>query len=144
MHKSSDMKKRVLILCAGNSCRSQTAEGWWRQLGGDTWEVFSAGSQPVGNVHPLAIEVMRDGGIDISEQWSKHVDEFIGQPFDLVVTVCDGARETCPTLAGAEKTEHWPFEDPGGTDATGDNQLALFRRVRDEITESIRAYLAEL
>ena len=141
MPKPSDMKKRVLILCTGNSCRSQMAEGLWRKLDADSWEVFSAGSQPTGNVHALAIEVMREGGIDISRQSSKHVEQFIEQPFDLVVTVCDGARETCPTFPGAKQTEHWPFDDPAGTDAAGNDQLGVFRRVRDEIEETIRNYL---
>ena len=139
MDEPSNIKKRVLILCTGNSCRSQMAEGCWRKLGGDKWDVFSAGSKPVGFVHPLAVEAMREVDVDLSAHTSKHVDEFVGQPFDLVVTVCDSAREACPTLPGAKRIKHWPFEDPA---AAGDDRLAHFRRVRDEIAEAIRTYLA--
>jgi arsenate reductase len=93
-----EVPKRVLILCTGNSCRSQIAEGLWRALAGDRWEVASAGARPAGTVHPLAVEAMQEIGIDISSHRSKHVDEFAGQNFDLLVTVCDSARESCPTL----------------------------------------------
>jgi len=136
--------KRVLILCTGNSCRSQMAGGIWNTIGDDKWIAFSAGSSPSGFVHPLAVEVMREIDIDISAGRSKHIDEFIGQPFDLVITVCDNAKEACPAFPGANRTEHWPFDDPAGTNATGDDQLAVFRRVRDQITEAIRTYLAGL
>jgi len=135
---NNSMKKRVLILCTGNSCRSQMAEGWWRKLGGDDWDAFSAGSKPVGFVHPLAVEAMREVDVDLSAYTSKHVDEFVARPFDLVVTVCDSAREACPTLPGATQVKHWPFEDPA---AAGDDRLAQFRRVRDEIAIAIRTYL---
>ena len=92
------MGGRVLILCTGNSCRSQMAEGLWRQLGGKAWEVYSAGSNPAGYVHPRAIEVMREIGLDISGQESKSLDRFRDEPFDLVITVCDRARESCPVF----------------------------------------------
>jgi len=136
------MKKRVLILCTGNSCRSQMAEGLWNALGDGKWLAFSAGSSPSGFVHPLAIKVMREIGIDISANRSKHIDEFANESFDLVVTVCDNAKEACPAFPGAKRTEHWPFDDPADTNETGDHQLAVFRRVRDEITAAIRTYLA--
>ncbi len=136
------MKRRVLILCTGNSCRSQMAEGLWNALADGKWIAFSGGSSPSGFVHPLAIEVMREIGIDISANRSKHVDEFANESFDLVVTVCDNAKEACPAFPGAKHTEHWPFDDPAETDAMGDNHLAVFRRVRDEITSAIRTHLA--
>ncbi len=134
-------KKRVLILCTGNCCRSQMAEGWWRHLGGDAWDVFSAGSHPVGYVHPMAIEVMRDAGVDISSQMSKHVDEFVHQPLDLVITVCDHARDACPTLPGAKHNEHWPFGDPIKAVGTHVDALAEFRRVSRQIREAVATFL---
>jgi arsenate reductase len=130
--------KRVLILCTGNSCRSQMAEALWQSVG-TSWEAHSAGSRPAGYVHPLAVEAMGELGIDIASFRSKHVDEFNGQPFDLVVTVCDNAREACPIFPAAT-TLHWPFDDPA--DATGDDRIKVFRRVRDEIRDRIQRYLA--
>jgi arsenate reductase len=127
------MKKRVLFLCTHNSSRSQMAEGLLREDAGDRFEAFSAGTE-VTRVHPLAIEAMREIGIDVASQRSKHVDELAGQPFDLVVTVCDSARESCPVFPAATKRQHWSFPDPSrGT-------IDDFRRVRD----SIRARLREL
>jgi len=136
------MKKRVLILCTGNSCRSQMGEGIWNALGDGKWVAYSAGSSPSGFVHPLAIEVMREVGIDISANRSKYIDKFANESFDLVVTVCDNAKEACPAFPGAKRTEHWPFDDPAGADAAGNDQLAAFRRIRDEITAVTRPYLA--
>lgn len=101
------MKKRVLILCRGNSCRSQMAEGLWNALGDGKWLAFSAGSSPSGFVHPLAIEVMREVGIDISANRSKHIGEFARESFDLVVTVRENGKEACPST---KQTEHWPFD----------------------------------
>jgi len=135
------MKKRVLILCTGNSCRSQMAEGWWRSLAGDEWEVFSAGSRPSGTVHPLAIEAMAEAGVDIAAHRSKHVDELATRDFDLVITVCDSARESCPVLPGAKARAHWPFFDPAEATGTQEAKLAVFRRVRDEIAARIRDFL---
>ena len=135
------MKKRVLILCTGNSCRSQMAEGWWRELGGEEWEVYSAGSQPAGFVHPIAVTVMRESGVDISAQESKQVDQFIDEPFDLVVTVCDNARESCPTLTGAKIVEHWPFCDPASATGSEEEEMGRFRRVRDQIRDRIGSFL---
>jgi len=136
------MSKRVLILCTGNSCRSQMAEGLWRKLGVGEWESDSAGSNPAGYVHPLAIEAMREVGIDLSAARSKHVDEFAGQAFDLVITVCDNAREACPIFPGAKQTLHWPFDDPAQESGDNEHKLVVFRRVRDEISHRIAAFLA--
>ncbi len=135
------MKKRVLILCTGNCCRSQMAEGWWRHLGGDAWDVFSAGSHPAGYVHPMAIETMREAGVDISTHTSQHVGDFAGQPFDLVITVCDHAKEACPTLPGAKQVEHWPFNDPIEAVGTEEDARAEFRRVREQIREAVVTFL---
>jgi arsenate reductase len=136
------MKKRVLILCTGNSARSQMAEGILRHDGGDAFEVASAGVKP-GIVRPEAIQAMREIGIDISGHWSKSVDEFIGQEFDTVITVCDSAKETCPVFPGMTERVHRNFEDPPppgvGTDK---ERLSIFRRVRDEIREWMKDFIA--
>jgi arsenate reductase (thioredoxin) len=133
-------KRRVLIVCTGNSCRSQMAEGWWRHLAGEGWEVHSAGLIPSG-VHPFAAHVMEEAGVDISRQSSKHVDRYLADDWDLVVTVCDYAREVCPVIPGARRTEHWPIEDPVGFEGPEEERLADFRRARDEIKERIAEFL---
>ena len=130
--------KRVLILCTGNSCRSQMAEGLWNVLGAGDWEAVSAGSRPSGYVHPLAIEAMRQRELDISRGRSKSADEFTGQDFDLVVTVCDNARETCPVFPGGGKRLHRSFEDPAAVEGGEEERRAAFRRVRDQIREYFR------
>src|SRR5881394_1037650 len=124
-------KKRVLILCTGNSARSQMAEGLLRHLAGDRFEVESGGVEP-SRVRPQAVAAMREVGIDISRHRSKSVDEFAGQDFDYVITVCDNANERCPVFPGKTERIHWSFEDPAA--AAGDEafQLSVFRRVRDE------------
>ncbi len=104
-------KLKVLFLCSGNSCRSQMAEGWARQLRSDRVEAYSAGVEPAG-VHPLALQVMSESGVDISRQRSKHVDELSGTDFDLVVTLCDSAREHCPIPRSATRVRHVGFDDP--------------------------------
>ena len=134
--------KRVLILCTGNSCRSQMAEGLWRMLGKGAWESYSAGSKPAGYVHPLAMEVMQEIDADLSQTRSKHVDEFAGQSFDLVVTVCDSAKEACPVFPGAKQMLHWPFDDPARATGTADEIRSVFRRVRQEIADKIHAHLS--
>ena len=131
-------KKRVLILCTGNSARSQMAEGLLRHDAGERFEVESAGTK-ASFVRPEAIAVMRELGIDISAHRSKNVEEFEGQKFDYVMTVCDNARETCPVFFGAAQKLHRDFEDPAGITGTGEQRLAIFRRVRDEL----RGYLRE-
>jgi arsenate reductase len=130
-------KKRVLILCTGNSARSQMAEGLLRHDAGDRFEVFSAGTRP-SRVRPEAITVMQELGIDISGNRSKHVDEFADQKFDYVLTVCDNANESCPVFPGHAVRIHRGFEDPAALEGPEQERLALFRRVRDEI----RTYLA--
>ena len=132
-------RKRVLILCTGNSARSQMAEGLLRHLAGDRFDVASAGVAPTA-VRPEAIAVMRELGIDISHHRSKSVDEFLGQDFDYVITVCDNANEQCPIFPSNTKRIHWSFEDPAA--AAGDEQarLAVFRRVRDEIFDRLRLF----
>jgi len=134
------MPKRVLILCTGNSIRSQMAEALWRELGEGEWETFSAGSHPSGYVHPRAVLAMGEIGIDISDQESKSAEEFVDDAFDLVVTVCDNAREHCPVFPGATRMEHWPFPDPTAMPSGADG-MDGFRRVRDAIQERIETFL---
>ena len=133
--------KRVLILCTGNSCRSQMAEGLWAQLGAGEWESRSAGSKPSGYVHPLAVQAMGELGIDISRNRSKSVQEFEGETFDLVVTVCGNAKDSCPVFLTGRTTLHWPFDDPADATGTDAEKMTTFRRVRDEIADTIRGYL---
>src|SRR5215467_13386118 len=137
---------RVLFLCTHNSSRSQMAEGLLRARGGDRYAVFSAGTHPRG-VHPLAIQVMREVGIDISEgagHRAKSLDEFVGQPpIDLVVTVCDDAAEECPFFPGARRQEHWGFPDPSAVSGSEEEQLAAFRSVRDAIARRIEAFVRQ-
>lgn len=132
-------KKRILILCTGNSARSQMAEGLLRHDAGDRFEVFSAGVKP-GHVRPEAITVMREIGIDLSGHRSKHVDEFAGQRFDYVLTVCDNARESCPIVPGPSETIHHSFVDPAECDGTAEARLAVFREVRDQIRVYLRNF----
>ena len=129
-------KKRVLILCTGNSARSQMAEGLLRHDAGERFDVESAGTKP-GIVRPEAIAAMKELGIDISGHRSKHVDAFEGQHFDYVITVCDNAREACPVFIGAVKRLHHSFDDPAALNGSDEDRLALYRRVRSEL----RTYL---
>jgi arsenate reductase len=131
-------KKRVLILCTGNSARSQMAEGLLRHDAGDRFDVESAGTK-ASSVRTEAISVMSELGIDISGQRSKNVTEFESQRFDYVITVCDNARETCPVFFGAAETLHHSFEDPAALQGSEEERLAAFRRVRDEL----RIYLGD-
>ena len=138
------MKARVLILCTGNSARSQMAEGLLRHLGnaeGDRFEVESAGTRP-SRVRPEAIAVLRELGIDISSHRSKSVDEFAGQRFDYVLTVCDNARESCPIYPGHANRLHHSFDDPAAVKGDEEERLAAFRRVRDEIRDYLRGFPA--
>jgi arsenate reductase len=135
-------RKRVLILCTGNSARSQMAEGLLRHDGGPELEVESAGTHP-SKVRPEAIEAMRELGVDISGHRSKSVDEFAEQEFDYVITVCDNARESCPVFPGTTERIHWSFEDPAAVDGDWETRLASFRRIRDEIRERFRGFVAE-
>jgi arsenate reductase len=135
--KEMSDKKRVLILCTGNSARSQMAEGLLRHDGGGKFEVESAGVEP-SHVRPQAVEAMREVGIDISGHRSKSVEEFAGQEFDYVITVCDNAKEQCPVFPGKTKRIHWSFDDPAAAEGDEAERLAVFRRVRDEIRERLR------
>lgn len=134
------MKARVLFLCTGNSARSQMAEGWLRHLAGDRFEVFSAGTHPVG-LNPGSVDAMAEVGIDISSHRSKQVSEFLTQPFDHVITVCDRARESCPRWPGTTHLLHWSFDDPAAATDSDATRLQLFRRVRDEILGQIKGFL---
>jgi len=127
-------KKRVLILCTGNSARSQMAEGLLRHDAGDRFEVESAGMKP-SQVRPEAIAVMKELGIDISGHRSKSVDEFAGQSFDYVLTVCDSAKESCPIYPGHASRLHRNFEDPAAAGGSENERLAVFRRVRDQLRD---------
>lgn len=131
--------QRVLILCTGNSARSQMAEGLLRHDAGERFDVFSAGTRP-SHVRPEAIAVMRELGIDISGQRSKSVDEFADQQFDYVLTVCDNAKESCPVFPGNGVMIHQAFEDPAALQGSEGERLALFRRVRDEIRRYLRSF----
>jgi len=133
-------KQRILIVCTGNSARSQMAEGLLRHEGGDRFEVFSAGTKPTA-VRPEAIAAMGEIGLDISGQHSKGVEEFIGQPLDLVITVCNSAKETCPVFPGDVKRLHWPFDDPAAVEGPEEVRKAAFRRVRDQIHGRIMVFL---
>lgn len=135
-------KKRVLILCTGNSARSQMAEGLLRRDAGDRFEVFSAGVNP-STVRPEAISVMGELGIDLIGHRSKNVDEFAGQNFDYVLTVCDNARELCPIFPGATKKVHHSFVDPAAFKGSEEVRLEVFRKVRDQIREYLRTFPAE-
>lgn len=133
-------KKRVLILCTGNSARSQMAEGFLRHDAGARFEVASAGVAP-SHVRREAIAVMNELGIDISTHRSKSVDEFAGQEFDYVITVCDNANEQCPVFPGKTKRIQWSFEDPAATQGDEPQRLSVFRKVRDEIREQLREFV---
>ena len=136
------MKPLILILCTGNSCRSHLAEGLLRRALGDGWEVASAGSKPAGYVHPLAIRAMAEEGIDISKHHSKHLEEFLTQNVETVITVCGNADQACPMFPGQMNRHHWGFDDPAHATGTEDEQMAVFRRVRDEIRRVFEAYAA--
>lgn len=131
--------KRVLILCTGNSARSQMAEGWLRAMAGERFEVQSAGTHP-SVVNPLAVAAMRERGVDIRRHRSKSVTEFAGQRFDYVITVCDNARESCPVFPGA-RSIHWSFHDPAAAGGSDQEKLSVFRRVRDEIENQLRDFV---
>ena len=133
-------KPVVLILCTGNSCRSHLAEGFLRSAAGDLLNVQSAGSKPAGYVHPLAIQVMQEVGIDISSHRSKPLTDFLEQNIDTVITVCGNADQACPIFPGQMRRYHWPFEDPAHATGTEVEMLEVFRRVRDEIRRVFEAY----
>jgi arsenate reductase len=133
-------KPTVLILCTGNSCRSHLAEGLLRAASGDILNVQSAGSKPAGFVHPLSIKVMQEIGIDISKHHSKHMDEFLSQKVETVITVCGNADQACPMFPGQVNRHHWPFVDPAHAKGTEEEVLNAFRQVRDQIKMVFEAY----
>ena len=130
-------RKRVLILCTGNSCRSQMAEGWVNQELGDRWIARSAGTRPAGQVHPLAVSAMAEVGIDISGAVPELVDRYLDQKWDLVLTVCDSARQTCPVFPRPVEQIHVSFQDPAAAAGTRDELMGVFRSVRDEIRDRL-------
>jgi arsenate reductase len=132
----------ILILCTGNSCRSHLAEGILQRALGDGHTVQSAGSKPAGYVHPMAVEVMREIGIDISGHRSKHLEEFLDRQVETVITVCGRADQVCPVFPGQMNRHHWGFDDPAHATGTDEEKLAVFRRVRDEIRKVFEAYAA--
>jgi arsenate reductase len=136
------MKPTILILCTGNSCRSHIAEGFLRNYLGSAWEVASAGHLPAGYVHPLAIEVMQEVGIDLTGHHSKHLNEFLKRNVETVITVCDNADQVCPTFCCQLSRHHWPFEDPAHATGTEDEKRTVFRKIRDEIRRVFEAYAA--
>lgn len=136
------MSPTILILCTGNSCRSHMAEGILRAAAGDLLDVQSAGSKPAGYVHPLAIKALAEIGIDISAHHSKHMDEFLSQDVETVITVCGNADQACPMFPGQLNRHHWGFDDPAHATGSEDEQMAVFRRVRDEIRKVFEAYAA--
>ncbi|MCW1925764.1 arsenate reductase ArsC [Luteolibacter arcticus] len=136
------MKPTVLILCTGNSCRSHMAEGILRAAAGDALDVQSAGSKPAGYVHPLAIRALAEIGIDISTHHSKHLDEFLSSDIETVITVCGNADQVCPMFPGQMNRHHWGFDDPAHATGSEDEQMTVFRRVRDEIKRVFDAYAA--
>jgi arsenate reductase len=135
--------KKILVLCTGNSARSQMGEGLFRQEGRGAYEVASAGAKP-SLVRPEAIAVMKEIGIDISCHRSKSVNEFEGQAFDYVVTVCDNARDNCPVFPAGTARLHWSFEDPAAVEGSEAERLAAFRRIRDLIHARVRVFFSEI
>jgi arsenate reductase (thioredoxin) len=135
-------KPTILVLCTGNSCRSHLAEGILQKALGDGFRVESAGSKPAGYVHPLGIKVMAEIGIDINGHRSKHLDEFLNDDVETVITVCGNADQACPVFPGQMNRHHWGFDDPAHASGNVDEQLAVFRRVRDEIRRVFEAYAA--
>jgi arsenate reductase len=136
------MKSTALFLCTGNSCRSQMAEGFLRRHGGNNFEVHSAGTFPT-TLNPLAVKVMSEAGVDISSHESKSASRYIEEQFTYVITVCDHAKESCPVFPGTSIRLHWPFDDPADATGSEEERLAVFRRVRDEIDERIREFVAQ-
>ena len=133
---------RVLILCTGNSCRSHIAEGILHACAGDLFEVFSAGSKPKGEVHPLALKVLEEIGIDASDHTSDHLDMYLDKGIHAVITVCGNADQACPSFPGMITRYHWGFEDPPHAKHDGESELDAFRRIRDEIKLVFEAYAA--
>ncbi len=132
---------RVLFLCTGNSARSQMAEGMARAWGGPGLEASSAGSHPAERVHPMAVAAMQEIGLDIGGNVPMHLERFLGERWDYVITVCDRARDACPVFPGDAERIHWGFDDPAAAEGSNEQRMAVFRRVRDEIRNRLRLWL---
>lgn len=143
MNSQEVLKYRVLILCTGNSCRSQMAEGLINHYLGENWQAYSAGTEPSGYVHPLAIEAMDELGIDVSQQVSKNTSVYRNVSFDQVVTVCDDAAENCPLWLGGGKVNHVGFPDPARATGNDEEKMAFFRQVRDDIRDRLLPFLEQ-
>ncbi len=141
--QSVHSKQKILFVCTGNSCRSQMAEGMLRHYGKDKFEVFSAGLEP-SYVHPLAIRTMAESGIDITNQRSKTVNEFLEEDFSYVITVCDSAKELCPVFPGRYNAIHWSIEDPASAEGTEKERMKDFRRARQDVLEKINHFISDL
>jgi arsenate reductase len=137
--KKINEQKKILLICTGNSARSQIAEGLLKYYKKD-WEIYSAGIEPK-DLNPLAVEVMKEKGIDISGYKSKHIDLFLNKKFDYVITVCDNAKESCPTFPGSAEYIHWSLKDPAATEGTKEEKLIAFRKTRDEINNKILEFI---
>lgn len=135
---------RVLFLCTGNSARSQMAEAFAQSLGDGRVHADSAGSNPAAAVNPLTVVAMEEAGVPLAGAHPKHLNQFLGQPWDSVITVCDNARDACPVFPGGAQRLHWGFDDPAAAEGTTEEKLAVFRRVRDEIQDRLRGWLADL
>jgi arsenate reductase len=135
-------KPTILILCTGNSCRSHLAEGILQKALGEEYDVRSAGSKPAGYVHPLAVKVMQEIDIDISAHRSKHLEEFLKERVETVITVCGNADQACPLFPGQANRYHWGFDDPAHATGKEEDKMTVFRRVRDEIRKVFEAYAA--
>jgi arsenate reductase (thioredoxin) len=136
------MKPRLIILCTGNSCRSQMAEGFLRELADDLFEAQSAGMNPAPAVHPLAIKAMAEIGIDISGNTCKHLNTFFDESIDTVITVCNHADQSCPLLPPSTKRHHFGFPDPADAEGTEAEKMLIFRQIRDDISRVLLAYVA--
>ena len=136
----SENSPLILIICTGNSCRSQMAEALLQKAAGNSLRVASAGSAPSGFVHPLSIKAVAELGLDISEARSKSLDEFINQDVETVITVCGNADQACPVFPGQARRYHWPFDDPANAEGSEEEQMVVFRQVRDEIDQVFSAY----
>ena len=139
-----DEPLRILVICTGNSARSQMAEGLFQRLGGERVRVFSAGSEPSGAVHPLAVRAMAEIGLDIAAHRPKSLSDFLGQPFDYVIAVCSHAAQSCPVFPGLATRLNWFYDDPAAVQGSEAERLTAFRAVRDDLRERIAGWLAEL
>lgn len=141
---NAQQRKRVLVICTGNSARSQMAEALLRHLGGDRVDAMSAGSTPAPQVHPLAVRAMAEIGLDISSQRPKPLTDFLGQPFDYIIAVCSKAAEACPFFPGPAQRIHWFYDDPAAVVGTEEERMAAFRAIRDDLRTRIAEWLASL